>query len=399
MKKLLTILLVLSLVGCSNGFTKVNINNSESSKTHAIWFSFLEYEQMLTGRSEAEFTTAVQTMMSNLESLGINKIYAHASSYTDAFYKSSYYPWSKYCSGILDEAPGFDPLAIIINEATLRNIKVDAWINPLRSFTEEELAGLDDKYLVKQWYNDPNAKESHLMYANGRYYLNPGNKDVLTLIESIVKELCNNYSLTGIHIDDYFYPTEMSDELDQVTYQAYLAENPNTSIADYRIHCTDVLVETIHSITKTHKNYVFSISPNANIQTNLTTYYADVEKWMKSKDYCDQMIPQIYFGFENETMPFKKVVDQWESLSNGKVDLLFGLAGYKVGKEDKYAGSGSQEWIENTDVLARQLDYVSNQRYYDGIAIFRYYLIFYPENATYDQMQMELSKLKVEMNK
>ena len=399
MKKLLTILLVLSLVGCSNGFTKVNINNSESSKTHAIWFSFLEYEQMLTGRSEAEFTTAVQTMMSNLESLGINKIYAHASSYTDAFYKSSYYPWSKYCSGILDEDPGFDPLAIIINEATLRNIKVDAWINPLRSFTEEELAGLDDKYLVKQWYNDPNAKESHLMYANGRYYLNPGNKDVLTLIESIVKELCNNYSLTGIHIDDYFYPTEMSDELDQVTYQTYLAENPNTSIADYRIHCTDVLVETIHSITKTHKNYVFSISPNANIQTNLTTYYADVEKWMKSKDYCDQMIPQIYFGFENETMPFKEVVDQWESLSNGKVDLLFGLAGYKVGKEDKYAGSGSQEWIENTDVLSRQLDYVSNQRYYDGIAIFRYYLIFYPENATYDQMQMELSKLKVEMNK
>ena len=68
MKKLLTILLVLSLVGCSNGFTKVNINNSESSKTHAIWFSFLEYEQMLTGRSEAEFTTSVQTMMSNLES-------------------------------------------------------------------------------------------------------------------------------------------------------------------------------------------------------------------------------------------------------------------------------------------------------------------------------------------
>ena len=399
MKKLLTILLVLSLVGCSNGFTKVNINNSESSKTHAIWFSFLEYEQMLTGRSEAEFTASVQTMMSNLESLGINKIYAHASSYTDAFYKSSYYPWSKYCSGILDQDPGFDPLAIIITEATLRNIKVDAWINPLRSFTEEELAGLDDKYLVKQWYNDPSAKASHLMYANGRYYLNPGNKDVLTLIENVVKELCDNYSLTGIHIDDYFYPTEMSDELDQVTYQEYLAENPNTSISDYRIHCTDVLVETIHSITKTHKNYVFSISPNANIETNLTTYYADVEKWMKSKDYCDQMIPQIYFGFENETMAFKKVVDQWESISNGKVDLLFGLAGYKVGKEDKYAGTGSQEWVENTDILSRQLDYVSSQRYYDGIAIFRYYLIFYPENGIYDQMQMELSKLKVEMNK
>lgn len=399
MKKLLTILLVLSLVGCSNGFTKVNINNSESSKTHAIWFSFLEYEQMLTGRSEAEFTTSVQTMMSNLESLGINKIYAHASSYTDAFYKSSYYPWSKYCSGILDQDPGFDPLAIIINEATLRNIKVDAWINPLRSFTEEELAGLDDKYEVKQWYNDPSTKESHLMYANGRYYLNPGNKDVLTLIEKVVKELCDNYSLTGIHIDDYFYPTEMNDELDQVTYQAYLAENPSASISDYRIHCTDVLVETIHSITKTHKNYVFSISPNANIETNLTTYYADVEKWMKSKDYCDQMIPQIYFGFENETMSFKKVVDQWESISNGKVDLLFGLAGYKVGKEDKYAGTGSQEWIENTDILARQLDYVSSQKYYEGIALFRYYLIFYPENGIYDQMQMELSKLKVEMNK
>ena len=78
---------------------------------------------------------------------------------------------------------------------------------------------------------------------------------------------------------------------------------------------------------------------------------------------------------------------------------MFGLAGYKVGKEDKYAGTGSQEWIENTDILARQLDYVSSQKYYEGIALFRYYLIFYPENGIYDQMQMELSKLKVEMNK
>ncbi|MBQ4011447.1 MAG: hypothetical protein II602_02770, partial [Erysipelotrichales bacterium] len=73
--------------------------------------------------------------------------------------------------------------------------------------------------------------------------------------------------------------------------------------------------------------------------------------------------------------------------------LLIGLAAYKVGTEDQWAGSGKMEWIENADVLSRQVEYCKEARRYGGVVFFRYLSMFYPEPEVFDQMQLELSKL------
>ncbi len=43
-------------------------------------------------------------------------------------------------------------------------------------------------------------------------------------------------------------------------------------------------------------------------------------------------------------------------ITRSDVELIVGLAAYKAGAEDTYAGdSGKKEWINNNDILARQI--------------------------------------------
>lgn len=398
MKKLIILLLVLCLSGCSSSWERIFVDLTSSNKVQAVWLSFVDYQEMLRGKTESEFQENVQTMMTNLESIGMNYIYAHASFYTDAIYESEYYPWSSVASGKIGKALDYDPLAILLNEAELRKIKVEAWINPLRSFTKKEMEQVPDQYPVKQWYLDKELRAKNLMLVDGRYYLNPGSDDVVELVQNVVKELCEKYSFRGIHIDDYFYPAGIRASHDELTYLSYLETHPEVSLADYRRSMSDRLVSGMYdTIKRTNHSMTFSISPSANIDSNYNDLYADVRKWANESGYCDVMIPQIYFGFENSNMPFEEVVQQWEDIIGKHVRLVYGLAAYKVGEEDKYAGEGRTEWIQNVDILSRQVQFLKRQKRYDGVAFFRYYSMFYPKSDVKQQMKIELSKLKDEL--
>ena len=58
--------------------------------------------------------------------------------------------------------------------------------------------------------------------------------------------------------------------------------------------------------------------------------------------------------------------------------LIAGLAAYKVGKTDAYAGGGASEWIESEDLLARQILFARDLPSYGGLILFRYGSLFDP---------------------
>ena len=117
---------------------------------------------------------------------------------------------------------------------------------------------------------------------------------------------------------------------------------------------------------------VFSISPTGNIRKNKSSHYADVELWLSRKGFTDWIVPQIYYGFEHEDMPFENVAKEWLKLSeDSSVKLVCGLAAYKQGEADNGAGRGKNEWTENGDVISRQIEYTYSLGY-DGYALFSY---------------------------
>ena len=105
------------------------------------------------------------------------------------------------------------------------------------------------------------------------------------------------------------------------------------------------------------------ISPAGDIEKNREELYADAARWGGEEGYVDYLMPQLYYGFENSASPFEKTARQWANLIRcDSVKLYAGLAIYKSGEEDQYAGPESDqkqgpryEWINHSDIISRQV--------------------------------------------
>ena len=203
-------------------------------------------------------------------------------------------------------------------------------------------------------------------------YLNPCSADSRSLVLSGIREILENYNVSGIHIDDYFYPLT-EEPFDKPQYSEYCKQGGKLDYAQWCRENVNSLVSSIYSLVHSYGNdLVFSISPAGDIDKNYSSYYADTELWLREKGYADVIIPQIYFGFEHTAMPFETVAYNWLMIERAEgVSIWCGLAAYKQGTTDEFAGNGSREWVNNSDVIERQIKYVDSSAF-SGYVLFSY---------------------------
>jgi len=323
------------------------------------WFPYMQYEEFMYGKSAEEFRSAVRERFTQAKNNGINTVYLHIHPCGDAYYESDIFPKGVFPDG------DYDPLAIMLEEAHKLGLSAHGWLNPLRCQTAQQMAELPDDFIIKKWTEDKEHPAAKLV--GDRWYLDPSYSETAELLRSCVTELLENYELDGIHIDDYFYPTT-DENFDKAEFQ----KSGRTDLAQWRLSNCTRLVRTLYDSVKSHdKRILFGISPQGNIEANYTSQYADVKLWTGSEGYCDYIVPQIYFGFENAACPFEPTLRRWEELrSDSPVKLIIGLAAYKQGKYDKWAGvSGENEWIDNPDIISRQSELVKSSSA-DGYALY-----------------------------
>ena len=85
MRKIIQVILACLLfssfiVGCKKGEDNPNILEVFEEKqedVYAMWFSYLDYQEILQNRNEESFRDGVEEIVQNLEELGINTIYLH----------------------------------------------------------------------------------------------------------------------------------------------------------------------------------------------------------------------------------------------------------------------------------------------------------------------------------
>lgn len=381
MKKvfLLILSLVLVLSGCSYSHTG---NDSAHTKTQrgdyvkSVWVAYYELQKFIKD-DESDFKNEIEKRFSQLKDMGFNTITVQVRPCADAFYKSAYFPSSKYCFGKQGVDMPYDPLKIMCAVAEKQDLSLEAWINPYRISQDNDINKLCDTNFAKKWYKNK-SKKRNVYVSKKAAYFNPASSDVNKLIVNGVKEIVENYSVSAIHFDDYFYP-DTDKSIDNAEYQKYLKKGGKSSLSDWRRENVSNMIKSVYSAVKSvNKKVKFGISPASNIDNDYSSLYADVEKWSQDSGYIDYICPQIYFGFKNVKQPFMQTTKKWTNTA--KCDLYIGLPLYKCSKPDEYAAKNDEsiinEFKNNNDIIARQIRYIKNLDQIGGFYLFSYSCLF-----------------------
>ena len=397
-KKFWVILLVCFLLG--NAFASIAANaaenvtdqqtetvektekTKEAEECRAFWFSYYDYEayrEQYKKRNAATFKKYFTQVVKNGKSLGMNTVIAQVRPFGDAMYKSKYFPWSKCISGKQGKNPGFDPLKIMVSVAHDNGMKIEAWINPYRVTSgSTSYKALSSKNQARKWHNKKSTRRNVLAYQGNLYY-NPAKPQVRKLIINGVKEIVKNYEVDGIHMDDYFYPSftsyDVNSAFDAKEYRSSAMGKNKTGIAAFRREQVSTLVKNIHSAIKAiNPDVTFGISPAGNLD-NLTSdyaYYVDIYKWLDSTDYVDYICPQIYWGFNHPTASFDKMTNRWmKAAKSKKVKVYIGIAVYRAGHSTGADAREEREWRSDKSVLKKQVQY-GRKKGCAGFAFFDY---------------------------
>ena len=339
---------------------------SEAEEMRAVWVTYKEIGEMVRGKSRAEYEACVDEMLSALSELGINTLFWHVRAFCDALYLKTEFPVSEYICAQNGRPPDYDPLAIIIEKCKTADIRVHAWVNPFRVCA--------DKSKIPE-----SGKIGELLAHDGVYYtaangvwLDPASELSRQSVLDGIAELCDNYAIAGIQFDDYYYTSD-SAEKSCAAYEEYKACGGSMGVKQWRTEGLSAFIASVYSFIKSkNENLVFSISPGGIPEKALNESLADVYEWCAG-GYADVIIPQIYYGFENETAPFEQIAKKWAELCRGgDVRLVCGLAAYKCGVTDEFAGSGKNEWVENNGILSAEYSVISNIAEYSGFSLFSY---------------------------
>ena len=357
----------------------------------AMWLSQYDLSSIYCSgssqRPEKSFTTYIKTILNNVKQLGFNTVIVQVRPFADSMYPSDYYPMSSMVVGKYGKEATYDPFAIIVDEAHALGLSVQAWINPMRAMLNSEIGGVSDKYLIKQWYNDSSARGKLIVESSNRWYLNVAYEDVRQLIIDGAREIVEKYDVDGLHMDDYFYPTTDA-SFDNTAYVAYVKGGGKLSREDWRREQLNLLVSGLwNTVKEQDPDLLFGISPAGNFNTVYNSQYADIYTWCAKEGYIDYICPQVYFGFEHGSCDFVKVATTYQSMiKTDKVKLIIGMTLGKAlsgseGGEDKWAGNGKREWIENKDVLLRGLEYTKQLPKCSGVAYFCYQYFYNPTSG------------------
>lgn len=344
---------------------------ASSGNIYGIWISCYDHPSA-AGKTIEEYRKETDKMFKSISDFGFNTAFVHMIAFSDAFYKSDIYPYSSFIAGTEGASLSFDPFAVLLQSAKKYGISVHGWINPFRVSHKNDPSLLSEKNPAKAILDAGNENGDVCILSNGIYY-NPSSTSVHASIIKGVKEILGKYDIDGIHIDDYFYPST-DKSIDAKQYAAYTEAGGKLSLSEWRISSVNAFVSSLYSAVKSvNSSLTVSISPAAQRDKNKNTLYADCDLWLSSSGYADIIIPQIYFGFKHEKYAFSSVLSEWGSLKrSSSVRLLCGIAAYKCGTEDKYAGTGSREWLESNDILLRQAKAVAANGNYGGFVVYSY---------------------------
>lgn len=378
----------------------MNIINPDS-ELRGLWIATVQNINFPTrsNLSETALKDEIDEILENAASLGFNAIFFQVRPSADALYRSDIFPLSKYVTGeqrFFSEGD-FDILEYLLDRAHHKNIRVHAWVNPLRvtagsvKHPETDISALHPDH--------PAAKDPSLVraYADGKLYFDVGIPRVRELVSDGVREIVQRYDVDGIIFDDYFYPYPEYKELgekkiaiefdDADTYEKYGGAYDN--IGDFRrASVNDMIKRCYDAVKETDPDCLFGVAPfgiwqndngtnggsNSSGLSSYSAIYCDPLAWA-SGGYVDYIAPQLYWRFSTGSAPYGELATWWNAALDGTgVDLYICHGAYNY-----------ETWEDIDLEMTRQIEHARELLCYKGSLLYGYAAIKNNTNGIVDE--------------
>lgn len=307
-----------------------------------------------------------------LQKNNFNAVYFQVRTMSDAFYKSSYEPWSSYLTGTRGKDPGWDPLAFVVEECHKRGMECHAWVNPYRFSTGSNWSTAQDQALKSAGmllaYTKSDGKTTTI--------LNPGLESVRKRIVDVCKEIISNYDVDGLVFDDYFYPEGIPVTSSAGDYDLWQESGASMTFGDWRRNNVNQMVADVYKMVQQQKPYVrFGISPAGAACTSAAVaakhgidrcpvasdwqydgIFSDPVAWLEAGT-IDYISPQLYWKTNHKTNPFGPMTKWWSYVAKH-----FGLHHYASHSISFLNSSNTtSDWEEIGKQVQFSRDYTENE--------------------------------------
>jgi len=248
---------------------------------------------------------------------GFNNLIVQVRGRGDALYQSNIVPRSAILKN-----DSFDPLALIINKAHAKGIKVHAWVNVYLLWSAKS-DPYSDEHIYNahpEWidHNGRNTNNPQPIKPDGDegVYLAPHHPAVTPYLLSVFRELVAKYDLDGLHLDyvrykdaDYgnnkaaleYYKKSGGSELLTLLSTAWSEADSNTQFTSKLVKWSDYRRKAITDLVKKTKEMVLEVRPDcivsAAVKPNLyaarNRFFQEWDVWLAA-GYVDWVFPMNY---------------------------------------------------------------------------------------------------------
>ncbi|MBO4804107.1 MAG: family 10 glycosylhydrolase [Muribaculaceae bacterium] len=303
--------------------------------------------------------------LDNLQAQNINAIFLQVRTMCDAFYQSSYEPWSSYLTGTRGKDPGYDPLQYAVEQCHARGIQCHAWVNPYRWSTGTNWNTPQDQALI-----NAGMLLSYTSGSTTTTILNPGLPATRERIVNVIREIITKYDVDGVVFDDYFYPSGIPANSSAADYNLWNDSGVDMTFADWRRNNVNMMVRDVYNMIQDVKPEVrFGISPAGVAGTAATSaglhdvtpcptgsdwqyngIFSDPLAWLE-QGTIDYISPQLYWKTNHSTNPFGPLTKWWSYIANH-----YGRHHY-ASHSISFLAEGSNNTTSSWAEIAQQISY------------------------------------------
>ncbi len=278
----------------------------------------------------------LQTIVDTAANTGLNAIVFQIRPESDAVYRSTIEPWSRFLTGTQGRDPGIDPLDVLITLAHQRAIEVHAWMNPYR--------GAADSRFTTAANSVTRTLSQFAVPYNNAIVMNPGSSEVRAHIVRVVRDVATRYAVDGVHFDDYFYPypDSMSTPFpDDALFNAYRSGGGTLTRQEWRRDNVNRMIgEVSMAVRAARPTARFGVSPFGIYRPGMpagivgldayNVIACDPLAWVRA-GHVDYIAPQLYWPSTQTAQSYTTLLPWWANQTMGRAYVFAGNDITKIG--------------------------------------------------------------------